>query len=284
MSFILLTVLAPLSFVIGIGASAIGVTAWMMLVPIMFVFFGIDLYLTLFISLLIDCGNALIMTVFANQNKQMSLKLGLMLSFFASIFVVVGIYVGTTFIPENKNLFKAPTIFMNFLFGLGFIRRGYKQGKLAAGDSPAEGDPLKSVSVAGDRKPFMRTLFIYPAVFLVGFQSGLFGIGGGMLYSIFLMLFLVFPTLKATGTAMLITLVTTMIAATGIFFQIPIESGIGRQEVILILTMVLFSMVGTILGARIAYSLSLKKLNYLIATVIISASLIAFVQSLLINS
>ena len=75
-----MTIFIPLSFLIGIGASAIGVTAWMMLVPILFVLFGFDLYLTIFISLLVDCGNALIMLIIAGQNGKLSLKTGLGLS------------------------------------------------------------------------------------------------------------------------------------------------------------------------------------------------------------
>jgi hypothetical protein len=47
MSLLLLLAVIPLSFVIGTGASAIGVTAWMLLVPILFIVFGFDLYLTM---------------------------------------------------------------------------------------------------------------------------------------------------------------------------------------------------------------------------------------------
>lgn len=285
MSFILLTVLCPLSFVIGIGASAIGVTAWMMLVPIMFVLFGFDLYLTIFISLLIDSCNALIMTVFAGQNNQLNMKAGLKLSVFAVAFVAVGIYLGTTFIPQNKELFKAPTIFINFLYGLGFIRRGFKMGRQESEiPTPATLPAADSQPASGTRKKFMRAASIYPAVILVGFQSGLIGIGGGMMYSIFLMLCLSFPTLLATGTAMLITLITTMVAATGIYYQIPAAIGLNQWHVIMVLAMALFSSIGTILGARIAYSLSLKKLNYLIASVIILAALIAMIQNMIIGS
>ena len=283
MSILLLTILVPLAFVIGIGASAIGITAWMLLVPILFVLFGFNLYLTIFISLLIDCGNALVMTIFASQNRQIDVRKGLKLSLVASIFVIIGVYLGTTFIPENEHLFKNPASFSTLLFALGFLRKGYKQGKLEAVESEAEIAGL-APTVSTRQEHSIRPHFIYPAVSVVGMQSGLLGIGGGMLYSVLLMFFSAFSTLKATGTAMLVTLLTTAISATGIFFQIPVEAGIDGPKVILLLFLVMISMTGTILGARIVYSLSLRKLNYLIGIVLMAAALVAFSQSLIIGS
>ena len=174
---------------------------------------------------------------------------------------------------------------MNLLYGLGFIRRGYKVGKSPAGNNPEEKPAFSAdlVTKAKDWKQILRRVSILPAVMLVGFQSGLFGIGGGMMYSIFLMLCLSFPTLKATGTAMVITFSTTIIAALGIYYQIPANAGFDRRTLILLLMMIFCSMSGTILGARVAYSLSLRRLNYLIASVIILASLIALIQNLIIS-
>lgn len=275
MSILLFSVLIPLCLVIGIGASAIGVTAWMILVPVLFVLFGFNIYVTLFTSLVVDCGNALIMTVYAHQNNQLDLKTGLKLTLVSSVIVLLGIYLGTAFIPENENMFKAPAVLVNIFFGLVFIRRGYKLGKQEEmGSLPIRERPSSFTLRAG---------LVYAAVIYVGFQTGLLGIGGGMMYAMSLMFFLSFSPLMATGTAMLISMLTTIIAATGIFFQIPIENCINRQGFILILTMVFFSMIGTILGARIAYSLSMKKLNYLIAGVIILAAVISFAQNLIVG-
>ncbi len=104
-----------------------------------------------------------------------------------------------------------------------------------------------------------------------------------MMYSMFLMFFLAYPALKATGTAMLISLISTPIAGIGIFFQIPAADSLDRPKIILILLLMLCSTVGTICGARIAYSLSLKKLNYLIAGVILFAAVLALAQGSIIG-
>ncbi|MBU2646775.1 sulfite exporter TauE/SafE family protein [bacterium] len=280
MSLLLLTVLVPLAFIVGLGASAIGMTAWMLMVPVLFVLFGFDLYLTIFISLSIDCGNALIMIIIAAQNRQLDVRQGLRLSLIAAVFAILGVFLGTTFIPQNEHLFKNPSAIVTLLFGMGFIRRGLKQGRRRA--VPVDGSETSGVVKAEPtrRRWISRKTLIYPAVFAVSFQSGLVGVGGGMMYAVFLMFCLAYSTLKATGTAMLISLITTVVAASGIFFQISQTGGMGLKTVILILLLVLVSMLGTIFGARIAYSLSIRKLNFLIAGVIIFAALLAMGQSL----
>ena len=283
MSISLLTILLPLSFVIGIGASAIGATAWMMLVPVLFVAFGFDLYQTIFISLVVDCANALVMTIIAAEKGQLDFKIGLKLSVFASLVVCLGIYLGTAFIPENQGFFKSPAVIFTLLIGLGFIRRGYKQGMAEAVPLPKASRTGTSPVAGAARGRPERGWLIYPAVSFISIQTGLFGIGGGMLYSIFFMFCYSLSTLKATGTAMLMTLITTVVAGTGIFFLIPAGNGLDGKRILLVLLMVLISMTGTVLGARIAYSVSLKKLNYLIGGVILTAVSIAFVQKLFIG-
>jgi uncharacterized membrane protein YfcA len=98
-------------------SQCLGVTSWMLLVPILFVFFGFDLYLTLFISLLIDCSNALVMTFIAGRNGLVAIKMALVLSLIASVAVIAGVNLGTTFIPEHQALFKSPALVVNVFNG-----------------------------------------------------------------------------------------------------------------------------------------------------------------------
>ncbi|MBT4267555.1 MAG: hypothetical protein HOD85_25390, partial [Deltaproteobacteria bacterium] len=76
MSILSLTILIPLTLIIGIGAAAIGATAWTMLVPVLFVLLGFNIYVTLFLSLLIDCVNALVMTVISARQQQLDVGQG----------------------------------------------------------------------------------------------------------------------------------------------------------------------------------------------------------------
>ena len=73
--YTLILTFVPLAFFIGVSASAIGITAWSVMVPLFFVVFGFDLYLTLFISLLVDCVNALLMTILAWKSKRINFRI-----------------------------------------------------------------------------------------------------------------------------------------------------------------------------------------------------------------
>ena len=66
----LFAVLLSLSMFVGVAASAIGFTAWPLAVPVLYIIFGFDLYLTLFISLTIDCGNALVIALLSMRNGE----------------------------------------------------------------------------------------------------------------------------------------------------------------------------------------------------------------------
>ena len=114
-------------------------------------------------------------------------------------------------------------------------------------------------------------------------QTGLIGIGGGMGYAIFLMLCLSFSTLRATGTAMLITCCAALVASIGILFQIPNGIIMDNDVIKIICFIVGMSALGTVVGARIAYSLSEQKVNYLIGGIVIFASLLVTAQGLVLN-
>ena len=95
-----------MSLFIGIAASAIGFTAWPLVVPVLFILCGIDLYLTLFSSLLVDCANALVMTIIAKKNNCLDVRQGIRLAVFAVVWIVAGFSLGRFFIPGNDHLFR----------------------------------------------------------------------------------------------------------------------------------------------------------------------------------
>lgn len=212
----LLMTLIPMSLFIGLSASAIGYTAWSLLIPILFIIFGFDLYVTLFISLLTDSANAILMTALAARHDQIDFWQGIRFLLFACIWVILGVYLGTTFIPNHENWFKESAGYFNLIFALIFFHRGLKIKKKM---SHAHGAP--PVPAASPSPTRAGSILIYGGIAIMAFQTGIFGIGGGMGYSVFLILLLRYPTLKATGTAMFITSLTALVAASGIFLQVP---------------------------------------------------------------
>lgn len=283
MSLTILVILACLTFLVGIGASAIGITAWILLVPILFVLSGQNLYYSLFVSLLVDCANALMMTLIAWKHHQVDRLLGIRLSVFASIGALSGVYLGQLFIPGNEELFKGPNVFISLAIGLGFLRRGFRYDRILIRQAAKEkAREEAAVLQTAERRRTLKTILLYPSVILFGANCGFWGMGGGVTYSIIIMVFFSFEILKATGTSMLVTLVTAATTAAAIYFQIPAEYAVDHDKITVILLLVVISLTGTLVGARIAYSVSLKKLNYIIGVIIIMISMVAFFQGIII--
>ncbi len=221
------------------------------------------------------------MTLIALKHRQIDVSRGLLLSIFALIWITAGIALGTTFIPKNEDFFRGSAGFAAILIGIFFIAKGLKKKRKAADPDNHELPSNAAGPMAG--KIRIRSLLVYPGVALMAFQVGLFGIGGGMGYAVFLMLCLSFPVLKATGTAMLMTFCSTLFAACGIYLQIPDGSLLLSKAYPLIVLIVLMSMVGTFVGAKITYSLTERKINFLIGGIVILAGLIATAQKFLLQ-
>ncbi|MBU3916187.1 sulfite exporter TauE/SafE family protein [bacterium] len=267
----------PLSLFIGIAASAIGYTAWSLIMPILFVFFGFDIYLALFISLLIDSANAILVTFLAARKKEVDFRLGTKLVIFACFIVLIGIYLGTTFIPDHTEFFKDSVAYGNLIFVFFFFHRGRKIAKINS-------QPTQTLSsenneaIQEKEKSQLHTVFLYLGISFIAIQTGLIGVGGGMMYAVFMMFLLKFSTVKATGTAMFITSITALVAATGIFLQIPDRVLENNNQLVIIPIIVVFSLVGTLVGKKISNRLSEENVNYLVSAVVAIACLVAILQ------
>lgn len=266
-----------LALFVGFAASAIGFTAWPLIVPLLFVFRGFDVYLTLFISLLVDGANALIMVWLGCRGRLVDVRLGLLLAGFALLWVAVGFRVGSAFIPGNEDMFRGVAGLASMAFGALFLLRGLRRRRRKASGLHRK-NPLQGSRQYRKGLSRGRTLLILPGVALVGFQVGLLGIGGGMGYAVFLMACLAYSTTTATGTAMLISFISVSFAACAMFLHIPEGSFAHMKHPGLVPLFVLASMLGTWLGAGLSYSLKEEHLNYMIGAVVLLAGLLATLQ------
>jgi uncharacterized membrane protein YfcA len=217
------------------------------------------------------------MTLIAAKHRQIDIRRGLLLAVFALIWITGGIVLGKVFIPENQDFFKGSAGIITIIIGILFVIKGVKSK--ITGDNPgtvkedSRPDALNKTD-DGERRHFL----IYVGVALMAFHIGFLGIGGGMGYAISLMLFLSYPILKATGTAMLMTFCSTLFAAGCMFLQIPDTAFPDVDAQLLISMMVGLSMIGTAVGAKIAYSLTERQISFLIGGVVTFAGLLATIQ------
>ena len=268
-----------MSLFIGIAASAIGFTAWPLVVPVLFILCGLDLYLTLFSSLLVDCANALVMTIIAKKNNCLDVRQGIRLAVFAVVWIVAGFSLGRFFIPGNDHLFRGSAGVITLFIGILFIVKGIRSKPgypVSTGSPVAITSKNRPTNGTAFQKKGIRPHFVYAGVGVMAFQIGFLGIGGGMGYAISLMLFLSYPVLTATGTAMLMTLCSTLVGAGLMFFQIPADALSGWQWFIPM--MVILSMTGTLCGAKITYALPTRQIHFLIGGVVILAGALAMCQ------
>ncbi len=281
----LILICIPFSLFIGFCASAIGLTAWPLVVPLLFVLFGFDLFLALFISLLVDCCNALVKTIHASRKGMIDFNQGMKLALVACLFVFPGIYAGISFIPQNTELFKGAIGIITMVFGIAFVMRGFKKKKEAVQDSrlPHLHKPGTKSETGSRSFQFIKRYIVWLLTASVAFQTGLLGMGGGMLYAVFLIACLAYPTMKATGTAMLITCCSTLFAAIGFLLQIPGKDVFNHSIVFITALIVGISILGTVIGERVTYLLSDQKINFLIGGVIIFSSLFVTVEKLLLK-
>ncbi len=234
--------------------------------PVLFVLFGFELYTAILLSLLIDCGNALVMTAIGIGKREIDIRRGLSLTAFAVFWILFGIYLGRSFLPQNMDLFRGSAGFVTLLIGIGFFCRGIRI---------RNGNGKESIRPSGS---VIRPYLIYAGVAIMAFQVGLIGIGGGMGYAIFLMLCLSYPTLKATGTAMFMTFFSTLVAVIGISFLIGPAKLLTPAFIMLVPLVLVLSMAGTGFGASITHRLPEHKVNFLIGGVVVAAGLLAALQ------
>jgi len=274
----LILICAPMSLFIGIAASAIGYTAWSLLMPVLFVFFGFNIYLTLFISLLTDSINAILVTYLFAKQKEIDFPLGFKLIIFSSVIVILGVFIGSTFIPDNTDFFKDNIAYGNLIFVFFFFRRGRKISKLNQQRKNKKNTPTQVDVSPIEEKTKIKPLILYLGIAFVAIQTGVIGIGGGMMYAIALMLIVKYTTSRAIGTAMFITSITALVAAAGIFIQIPQTAFKNDSHLFIIPVILGFSLLGTFIGHGITNRLSEEKINYMVSGVITIACVVAIFQ------
>ena len=270
----IILILIPISFLVGFAASTIGYTAWSLIVPLLFVLFGFDIRLVLLVSLLMDCANAIIMTRISIKSEEIDLEIGKRTGIIAIFATGIGVVIGLFILLNNQHLFRGGAGYVNMVLGLIFIIKGV--------------NILRNPNVSKEEKAPITDPKKAKTVYYVGssasaFFTGLIGIGGGMNYVILLMITKGFRIKKATGTAMVITTISTSIAAS-VFLGNSIFAGLFSGEfILLMLVCILSSAISTMVGAKIAYKLSEGKITVLVGVVVLIAATIATVQNLFLN-
>lgn len=262
---------ALLSFFSGIAASAIGFAAWPLIVPLLVVGYGFKIHFAIALSLLVDCANAAIMTGFGLAKKTIFVKVGLSLTLLACIFVLPGVYLSGAFLADNQNILKGNLAVLTFIIGVLFLLKGRKYGngsRTKISEETATNSFLREAH-------HPRTWLLYPGVAGTGLLTGLIGVGGGMNYALLLIASRSFGVRQAASTGMLITTLSALFAATTFCLKEDSIQASVASTTPLVFFLIGLSAVGTFVGAKIAYSVSEKKIYYLVGAIVMLASVAA---------
>ena len=207
----------------GLGTGFAGLSAAVVISPILINFMHMDPYMAVGIALASDVLASAVSAYTYGKNKNLDIKNGLVMMASVLAFTVVGSYVSSLVPSATMGNFS---VFMTFLLGIKFILKPVMVTKEA----------MQSVS------PQKRLVQSLVCGMMIGFICGFVGAGGGMMMLLILTSVLGYELKTAVGTSVFIM---TFTALTGAVSHFSIG---GAPDIPVLVLCVVF----TVLWARIA--------------------------------
>lgn len=270
---VFLTILVCLfaSFFAGIGTGFVGMSAAVAITPILMGFLGLPHFEATAISLASDVLASAGAAYMYHRHGNVDVKNGILLLATVLVFTFLGSLVAY-FMP-------------NTAMGIGTLVAVTLMGlKMLIFPNTRLGKSKEGLTT--------RRKAVYSIIFgaLIGFVCGFVGAGGGMLLLLVLTVFLGFEMHKAVGTSVF---VMSFSAFAGAAFHILIEwifaGGVNTNNLVLsenffnlMILCIMFTMIFSLIGSKIANYLSEKRLNIFSGIMLLFIALtVAFVQYIL---
>jgi uncharacterized membrane protein YfcA len=268
----LIVILAlPIGILIGLGAGIVGLTAWPIIVPLLFVITEVPLHDALLSSLLVDLAIAITLTLFYVRlpDSGVNIKLGSRLGVVAGVAAAITVVIAFPLLEQYSDAFRGGSPFITLALGAVFLVQGIRMKKPRTEDTGEDqGGKVSSLSIS------QKHMLSYVFCILVGFLTGAIAIGGAMNFVIILVFLLGYRTFRAVGTAMVAT--TIMLSMTVLAYLILLSFTIST------LLVVLLYIGGGVLSSYIAVTraqhIPERKLRILIGLVVIATAIFASVQ------
>ena len=261
----------PVGILIGLGAGIVGLTAWPIIVPLLFVIGGIPLHESLLSSLLVDLAIAITLTLFyvrqpaSGVNTQLGSKLGLV----AGLVAMVTVIIAFPLLEQYSDAFRGGSPFITLALGVVFLVQGIRMRNRRE-TLTSLNEESSTASLSDPRK---RNLS-YMLCVLIGFLTGAIAIGGAMNFVLVLVFLLGYPTFRAVGTAMVAA--TIMLTMTVISYLILLTFSISTLPVVLLY--ICGGVLSSYLAVTRAQYIPEMRLRILIGIVVIATAIFATVQ------
>lgn len=221
----------------GLGTGFAGMSAAVVITPMLVTFLDMPAYSAIGIALASDVLASGVSAYTYYKNKNIDIKNGLVMMLAVLLFTFVGSFVAS-FMPNDA--MGGTSVFMTTLMGIKFIVKPVNTTKEA----------MNSVS---PKKRFVQSIIFG---MLIGFICGFVGAGGGMMMLMILTMVLGYELKTAVGTSVFIM---TFTALTGAVSHFIIDS--KTPDLLVLLLCILFTLIFARIGAVIANKVSSKTLN-----------------------
>ena len=221
----------------GLGTGFAGMSAAVVITPMLVTFLDMPAYSAIGIALASDVLASGVSAYTYHKNKNIDIKNGLVMMLAVLLFTFVGSFVAS-FMPNDA--MGGTSVFMTTLMGIKFIVKPVNTTK-------------EAMNAVSPKKRLVQSIIFG---LLIGFVCGFVGAGGGMMMLMILTMVLGYELKTAVGTSVFIM---TFTALTGAVSHFIIDS--KTPDLLVLILCILFTLIFARIGAVIANKVSSKALN-----------------------
>lgn len=221
----------------GLGTGFAGMSAAVVITPMLTTFLGVPAYSAIGIALASDVLASGISAYTYYKNKNIDIKNGIIMMAVILVFTLLGSYVAS-FMPNDA--MGGTSVFMTTIMGIKFIVRPVNTTK-------------EAMNAVSPKKRLVRSIIFGT---LIGFVCGFVGAGGGMMMLLALTTVLGYELKTAVGTSVFIM---TFTALTGAVSHFVIDT--ATPDLLIMALCIVFTLIFARIGAVIANKVSAVTLN-----------------------
>ena len=221
----------------GLGTGFAGMSAAVVITPMLVTFLDIPAYSAIGIALASDVLASGVSAYTYHKNKNIDIKNGMVMMVTILAFTFAGSFVAS-FVPNDT--MGGTSVFMTTLMGIKFIVKPVNTTK-------------EAMNAVSPKKRLVQSIIFGT---LIGFVCGFVGAGGGMMMLMILTMVLGYELKTAVGTSVFIM---TFTALTGAISHFIIDS--NAPNLLVLILCILFTLIFARIGAVIANKVSSKTLN-----------------------
>lgn len=233
----------------GFGTGLAGLSAAVVITPMLITFLGVNAYEAVGIALASDVLASAVSAYTYGKNKNLDIKNGFVMLLSVLVFTLVGSFVAS-FLPHKA--MGGFSMFMTLLAGVKFIAKPVMSAK-------------ESTENRSRNKAIIQSIVCGMAVGLI---CGFVGAGGGMMMLLILVSVLGYELKTAVGTSVFIM---TFTAFTGAVSHFAIGGGITDYSILIMC--IIFTLIGALGTARFANKVSAKVMNRMLGFGLVLMSL-----------